>query len=335
MAKFGSSEAGKKGGRALAEKMSKEERAARARKAARARWKKGEPPRATHEGILRLGENIELPCYVLEDETRVLARIQFIEALGRTGKAKGGRKYDRESKVPVFLTANNLKPFVNEDLLEDSVPVSFVTPNGTEAIGYRAGLLPQVCGVFLDAADAGALRSNQIHIADRCKILIRAFAEVGIIALVDEATAFQEDRDRRALALILEKFIAKELRRWVKTFPLEYYRQICRLKGIPFSADMKLPQYFGHITNNVVYSRLAPGVLEELQRVNPADKGKRKNKHHQHLSNDIGHPKLLEHLGSVVTLMKLSDEWNDFMEKLQSIHPPPEDHPLFAHIQDD
>ena len=30
---------------------------------------------------------------------------------------------------------------------------------------------------------------------------------------------------------------------------------------------MKRPQYFGVLTNDVVYKRLAPGVLEELKRV--------------------------------------------------------------------
>ena len=76
---FGSSEAGKMGGKARAEKLSKEQRQLIARQAAAARWGNDAPLRATHEGILRIGTDIELPCYVLEDETRVLARIQFIE----------------------------------------------------------------------------------------------------------------------------------------------------------------------------------------------------------------------------------------------------------------
>src|SRR5690606_29044279 len=119
MAEFGSSEAGKKGGKARAKKLTKEERGAIARKGAMVRWGKPDLPKATHEGILRLGE-FELPCYVLEDETRVFARIQFIQAIGRKGKAKGGRKYDQEFNLPVFLTAENLKPFIPDDLDKNS-----------------------------------------------------------------------------------------------------------------------------------------------------------------------------------------------------------------------
>lgn len=57
--------------------------------------------KATHEGVLRIGD-FEIPCYNLENGERVLSRIGVIKAIGRTGKAKGGRKYDQESKLPVF-----------------------------------------------------------------------------------------------------------------------------------------------------------------------------------------------------------------------------------------
>ena len=40
---------------------------------------------------------------------------------------------------------------------------------------------------------------------------MRGLATVGIIALVDETTGCQRIRTERALAAILEKFIAKEL----------------------------------------------------------------------------------------------------------------------------
>jgi hypothetical protein len=39
------------------------------------------------------------------------------------------------------------------------------------------------------------------------------------------------------------------------------------------------------------------------------------------LTEDIGHPKLRELLASVKTIMKLSDEYDDFETKLDRIHP--------------
>ena len=96
-------------------------------------------------------------------------------------------------------------------------------------------------------------------------ILIRGFASVGIIALVDEATGYQYERPRRDLEEYLKKFLSDSLRRWVKTFPGDYFKHLCRLKGVQLRPDMKLPQYFGHITNDLVWRRIAPGLLRALK----------------------------------------------------------------------
>lgn len=63
-------------------------------------------------------------------------------------------------------------------------------------------------------------------------------------------------------------------------------------------------------------------MLDELKKVTPRDEaGRRKHRFHQRLTSNIGYPKLREHLGSVVTLMKLSGDWEDFTRKLDRIHP--------------
>jgi hypothetical protein len=36
----------------------------------------------------------------------------------------------------------------------------------------------------------------------------------------------------------------------------------------------------------------------------------------------LGIPKLREHIGSVVAIMKLSTNWHDFRAKLDQLHPP-------------
>lgn len=317
-------EFGAEGGRARAKAMTREQRRDAARKAAQARWAaEGRPKvmQATHEGAVPLGE-FTIPCAVLEDGTRVLSRIEFIRTIGRKGKAKGGRRYDEESKIPVFLTAANLKPFISDDLLENSAPVPFYGLNGQMRMGYRADLLRSVCDVFLDAKIAGALQPNQEHIAIRCRILNKAFAAVGIAALVDEATGYQDVRARDELAKILKLFVAKELQKWVSTFPPDFYKEMFRLKKIPYTGNLKKPQFVGHITNNLVYKRLAPGVLTELRIKNPVtETGRRKSTHHQWLTPNVGHPKLLHHLGKVTALMSVSDDWAGF-EKLIDKHLP-------------
>jgi hypothetical protein len=285
---------------------------------------------AMYMGELKIGDSV-IPCAVLEDGTRVLSRIGFIRAIGRKGKAKGGRKYDNEFKTPVFLTANTLKPFVGKELTENSKPIPFALPTGGDAIGYRAELLPQVCNVFLEAADAGVLTKSQEHIATQCRILIRGFAVVGISALVDEATGYQDIRARDALHKILEQYIAKELMKWTKTFPDEFYRQLFRLRKWRYSyTSIKRPAVVGRLTNDLVYDRLAPGVLDELKERNPKTaKGTRKHRHHQWLTRDVGHPRLREHLASVIALMTAAAKWEDFKRMINRALPRWGNLPLF------
>jgi hypothetical protein len=225
--------------------------------------------------------------------------------------------------MPAILQGKAIKPFISKETIEKSSPIAFRPPSGGRASGYNAELLPAVCEIYLKARDAGVLPRNQEHVARQAEVLVRGLARVGIIALVDEATGYQEVRARNALAKILEVFIAEELQAWVVTFPPDFYRELFRLRGLEYpQMTVRRPQYFGHLTNDIVYSRMAPGVLNELKRITPRDEtGRRKHKYFQRLTANPGYPKLREHLGSVVTLMKLSPDWPEFMEKLDQIHP--------------
>ena len=185
-----------KGGLARARKLTPEQRSESARVAVEARWaKEGKAPlpRATHEGMLHVGDVI-IPCAVLENGQRVLTQSGLMKALGRARQAKGREYYDADVNMPAFLTAKNLKPFINSELEVTSSQIEFRTVRGMTAFGYPAELLPKVCDVFLDADEAGALTKGQEHILAQAKLLIRGLAHVGIIALVDEATGYQDER---------------------------------------------------------------------------------------------------------------------------------------------
>jgi hypothetical protein len=190
--------------------------------------------------------------------------------------------------------------------------------------GYEASILRKLCDAILTAKDADALKTDQEkRYAQFAYTLIRAFATVGIYALIDEVTGYQEFRAKDDLSKILEAFVAKELQPWVKTFPDEYYKQLFRLRGLEYPKDtVKKPQYFGGITNEIIYKRLAPGVLEKLREVTPRnDNGRPSHKYFQSLTSNKGYPALRELLGSVVTMMALTDGWAKFIETLNKRHP--------------
>ena len=277
---------------------------------------------------LRISD-IEIPCYVLEDETRVLVHRSMVAALGmaRGGSSKGGG-----DRLLHFVNGSRIKPFINNSLLPViEKPLKFRAPNGSLAYGYEATVLAEICFAVIDADDIGLLQQQQKHIADRCRILVRGFAVVGINALVDEATGYQDVRVKNALAKILEKYIAKEYRAWTKTFPDEFYHLMFKLKNWPLHdpGALKRPSVVGRYTNDIVYQRLAPGVLTELRRVNPAnEKGNRPQKHHQWLTNDIGHPELHKHLNGVIALMRAATNWDQFKRMVQRAYPKPNEQML-------
>ncbi|MBN3571319.1 P63C domain-containing protein [Burkholderia cenocepacia] len=311
------------GGIARAESLSPEKRKEIATKAAQAKKELASLPWATHGSAdhpLKIGA-VEIPCYVLEDGTRVLSQRGVVGGLGM----KYGSRASGADRLTGFLEGKAISPFVNKELMAlIGNPIKFrVSTGGGAVFGYPATVLADICDVVLAARAEGVLQKQQEHIAAQAEILVRGFARVGIIALVDEATGYQRDRAANSLAKILEAFIAKELQPWVRTFPADYYEQLFRLRGLDYQKDTpKRPQYFGVLTNDIVYRRLAPGVLDELKRVSKGENGRPKHKLFQKLTQNIGYPKLREHLGSVVTLMKLSDNYRDFIQKLDKIHPP-------------
>ena len=257
--------------------------------------------------------DIEIPCYVLEDETRVLSQEGFLEAIGRARKAKGGHGASVVDNPPYFLAAKNLNPFIPKELTASTTPVEFrPIGGGRKAYGYRAELLPQVCSVYLEARSADALLPSQLHIAEQVERLLLGLATVGIIALVDEATGYQEIRRKRALAKIIEKYIAPDLRTWTKTFPDEFYERIYALRGWDFPEGVKRPAVIGKYTNTYVYERLPEGVLEKLRAVNPTENGRRKFKHHQWLTRNVGYRELRDQVRGVVLLLRISNNWDDF-----------------------
>jgi len=280
-------------------------------------------PQATHTGEIKIGDKI-IPCAVLEDGTRLLTQGGFLQALGRSSRPPGPSKGKAGfEELPAFLRGKSLKPYITNELSASSNFVVFRLKSGQKSNGYKATLLPKVCEVFLQAQDDNALAPNQARMAQSASILMRGLAHIGITALVDEATGYQADRARDALERILEQFIAKEYSKWLKTFPDDFYKEMFRLKGWAYSKlTPKRPPLIGRYTNDVIYARLAPEILEELRKKNPKDeKGRRHQRHHQWLTEATGHPRLREHLTAVIALMRISDNWKDFMKHLDKALP--------------
>jgi hypothetical protein len=233
-------------------------------------------PRATHQGIVKIGD-VQIPCAVLDDGTRVIRERSIAKALGKKGSGgywKKKKTKEEGALLPEYVSAKYLEPFVPDDTRDKLInPIHYRQKSGNEALGVSASFLPEICNIWLIARDQGALSTEeQRDTAKKAEILMRGLAHIGIIALIDEATGYEKVRDRDALEKILEQWIKKELAPWAKTFPDEFYEQMFRLKGWQYKPiQIKKPQVVGHYTNDIVYDRLEKGVLDELKSKEPID----------------------------------------------------------------
>ncbi len=321
-----------KGGHARAESLSPEARQKIARKAAKARWAASDLPIANYVGVLKFGDGLEFPCAVLSNGKRVLTETDFMAGMGiyRSG-ALSVRRKDGESggaRMPLYLAFKNLVPFIEKHLGEvHPQPLMYRTPKGGVAHGIPAEYIPKVCEIWLDARTANVLGHRQVTIAAHAEILIRALAQVGIVALVDEATGYQDVRPQQALQKYLEAIIRKELAAWVKRFPDEFYENIYKLKGWTWPGMAKNRfSVVAYYTRDLVYERLAPRVLEELESRSPKnEKGHRQNKLHQWLTDDVGHPLLAQHLHSLIMFQRLAIAsgfgWHRFVKMVDQVLP--------------
>jgi hypothetical protein len=310
-----------KGGRARADKLSKDETREIASAGGRARQEKvkqltkiGELPKATHQGKMTVGA-LELDCYVLADGRRLFHKRGMARALGM--RSGGGNVFLRAiqrkglgSEIGASLLGKIENPIIFKPLTQDL------------GHGYDAAVLVDICKAIIRADDAGKLHSTQKSLADQAEILLHAFAKVGVTALIDEATGFQQVRDPAALRLLVQQYIEEEKREWEKQFPDDYYDDLNRIYGSKRltttgsgAVIQNRPQHFAKFTRAYVYHPLENGaVLEELDRINPKidKKGTRRARFHQHLSEGYGIEKLKRQVGEIMTLLKVSDTIGQF-----------------------
>lgn len=318
-----------KGGFERAKSLDAEERSIIARDAASARWLKSKAvaqtdlPKATHQGKMLIGD-VDLDCYVLADGRRVIHKRGMAKALNL--KSAGGNAFLRS------MTRKGIGSELDQKLVEIiENPLIFKPLTQDSAHGYDAEVLVDVCKAIIRADDADKLTKSQGFLAAQAKVLLQAFAKVGVAALIDEATGFQDIRSPDALRLLVQQYITAEMREWEKQFPDEYYDRLNDLYGskkqtrtTSGAVIQNRPQHFAKFTRSYVYHPLEDGaVLDELDKINPivGVSGSRKARFHQHLSAGYGIEKLKRQIQEVLTLATVSDNISQFRKLFKKRFP--------------
>ncbi len=313
-----------KGGKARASVLTPEQRSQIAKKAVQTRWAKAKGkalpdieqvsipleqkikpamptnPISLFQGELKIGD-LDFSCHVLNNGSRVITQREVVRAL--TGVAFGN--------LPRLLSTSGLSKYINLERVAKQT-IDFAIP-GTQfiATGYDANLLVDICDAYLKAREDGVLKKQQRQLAKQAEIIIRACARVGIIALIDEATGYQEVREKNALQLKLQAFIADDLQEWALMFPPEFWTELARLENIHYSPRNR-PIRWGKYVMAFVYDAVDKDVANALRQKNP-DPHYGSN-HHQWLK-DFGRTKVRDHLNQVLGVMKTCKDMRDFNAK--------------------
>ncbi len=329
-----------KGGKARAAALSPEERSTIASEAAKKRWAERETQPISTPHVLENYKSVvdiagvKLPCAVIEGPNgiqRVLSEHGITNAIlgTRSGASKRLKKAasNEGALVPLFLAPSQLNGFIDNDLFNGPLaPIDYM--DGDRLVrGYDASILVEVCNVWLRAREAGALQKQQLAKAQQAEILTRALAKTAIASLVDEATGYEKVRPQNALQEYLALLVRKELAAWVKKFPDEFYENIYKLKGWRWPGMSKNRfSVVGHYTNNLVFERMAPGLLNELRDKAPKnERGHRPDRMHQWLTTDVGDPMLAQHLHSLMMLQRVAIAngygWQRFLHMVDQAMP--------------
>lgn len=269
-------------------------------------------PLAEYTGYVEINGR-KIPCAVLypdsDNPIRVFWQREIVGLL--TGNKKGG--FER------YLDASNLQRYLPDKFREKSLSETVMPmrlKGGRIAQAFEATDLIDICQMYMRARTDSVLLKSQIPLATQAEIIVFAFAKLGVVAMIDEATSYQYVRDRLALNKLLDRYIDDEKAKvWAKKFPDDFYREIFRLNNWDFNPTgfHKRPGVVGKWTKDLIYARFPKPVLTKLEDLNPmtAD-GYRQWKHHQFLTEDVGNAELQEYISNCIFLMKSASNWRKF-----------------------
>lgn len=272
---------------------------------------------SSKETPLKLGE-LSIDCYVLDDKngTPVLSMRGAAKVLG-LGDSDGHRL---ERFINKFKNVVDFPPAVIDEI---NNPIRFNIPKqnnfGSTAYGIKANTLIKICIAISNVKSAREDISPIIAVADA---IIKASAETGITALIYEATGYERIKARDAYIRFFNTVLLDEAKKWEKFFDDGgILHDIAVMKKVDWARPGRYPLYFRRLINDLVYSRIAPNMMLELQNRNPKINNHRRYRHHQFFQND-GDRIAKEHLDKLHLLAMASGyNWELFMAMVNNALP--------------
>lgn len=259
----------------------------------------------------------KLPCYVLEDKTRVLSQGGLVQSLGKS----------RATNLAKFLESQSAGFNIDKDLIALAKnPIVFIPPHGgNPAYGYNATILVDICDTVLEARKNQTLPQTQSYqkLVNQCEILIRSFAKTGIIALIDEATGYEKIRETGELIKFFKETMVREIASdKIKEFEKRgIFDGLYKIYKLPRKKDKpwQHPSFFGHFFIKYIYKPLDTIITDGQAKTRGIMLKLLKEKKdlnsgtmlYQFIA-EVGEAQFFEHLRTISNLMKIADNKKQF-----------------------
>nr|WP_286674417.1 P63C domain-containing protein [Clostridium sp. VAP52] len=268
-------------------------------------------PKVISSGVLEIFN--DLPCYVLDDGQRVFRLSNLTKSLRDKEHGKFGN-YLASSNIIKYLP-ERLRPLTDEN--HDRTPQGVIEFEFNEKIekGYNSEDFMDVCSAFVTAnLNNEKLSEAQQEIVKNANKFVLSTAKIGIVALIDEATGYQNVRHSKELQLKMKYFLVEDdnAREWEKIFPDDLWFEFGRLTNWKGSLK-KRPKYWGKLVKELIYNLLDKDIAEYLYKNKPP----RYNghiKYHQWLNEGYGTKELTQHIWQIIGMAKTCENMKELKQ---------------------
>jgi hypothetical protein len=269
--------------------------------------------------IKQLGSDVD--GYILDELDGEQQRHPRCVLSKRAAASAIGLKSDGGSALWRTLSRQNIGSGIDEKLREKiNNPIIFKyigtgseSGPGVTVHGIETSTFIEILRVILKTK----LTETQKFLAQRAQDMLIALANTTLDSIIYQESGYWKTIEGQRVAEILDKYLQDHARKWAKTFPDEFWVKLIKVKGYPSYVALHRPAFVGHWVNDIVWDRLVPGARKKLNELNPRlPAGYRKNKHHQHATEDFGLPELKAHLIRVMAYMDAAANDTQFMRML-------------------
>ncbi|CAI2192731.1 13668_t:CDS:2 [Funneliformis geosporum] len=148
---------------------------------------------------------VKLPCYILEDGTRVFSASETQKVLKMIGT--DNIKRNSENKLKKNSNQKSSKSLIDKEKRTSNLEIISCHKGDIVINCYEATMLVEICQVFSEPMEHTKLSPKQKLIIEQHEMLFNSFAKVGINALIDEATGYQQERGKEELRALTEAYI--------------------------------------------------------------------------------------------------------------------------------